>query len=183
VAKPYLAQQRVFNAVYPHSRHYYWKSHKLDSFTDEVIDLVVDQAAQVTSPLSGCRSSASGALWRGWLTSRRRSCTVTPPTTPTSWRRGYQKRRATPTATSNACRGSSTRWNPTAGVYVNFTSDDAEDRVRQTYNDNQGAPTYALKAKYDPTNFFRMNPTSRPAAGEGRTNVRQGSWTGRGKCR
>jgi hypothetical protein len=41
---------------------------------------------------------------------------------------------------------------------VNFTSDDAEDRVRQTYNDNQGAPTYALKAKYDPTNFFRMNP-------------------------
>jgi hypothetical protein len=31
-------------------------------------------------------------------------------------------------------------------------------RVRQTYNDNQGAPTYALKAKYDPTNFFRMNP-------------------------
>jgi hypothetical protein len=55
-------------------------------------------------------------------------------------------------------QGSSTRWNPTAGVYVNFTSDDAEDRVRQTYNDNQGAPTYALKAKYDPTNFFRMNP-------------------------
>ena len=158
MGKPYLAQQRVFNAVYPHSRHYYWKSHKLDSFTDEVIDLVVDQAAQVTSPLSGCRSSASGALWRGWLTSRRRSCTVTPPTTSTSWRRGYQKRRATPTATSNACRGSSTRWNPTAGVYVNFTSDDAEDRVRQTYNDNQGAPTYALKAKYDPTNFFRMNP-------------------------
>jgi hypothetical protein len=52
VAKPYVAHQRVFNAVYPHSRHYYWKSHKLDSLTDEVIDVVVDQAAQVTSPLS-----------------------------------------------------------------------------------------------------------------------------------
>jgi hypothetical protein len=34
-----------------HGRHYCWKSHKLDS-SRAVIDVVVDQAAQVTSPLS-----------------------------------------------------------------------------------------------------------------------------------
>jgi FAD/FMN-containing dehydrogenase len=50
------------------------------------------------------------------------------------------------------------------GVYVNFTSDDAKDRVRQAYSDNQWTRLTALKAKYDPTNFFRMNANSRPAS-------------------
>ena len=48
------------------------------------------------------------------------------------------------------------------GVYVNFTSDDAKDRVRQAYNDNQWTRLTALKAKYDPTNFFRMNANVSP---------------------
>lgn len=43
------------------------------------------------------------------------------------------------------------------GVYVNFTSDDAAQRVRQAYTVQQWARLTALKAKYDPTNFFRMN--------------------------
>jgi FAD/FMN-containing dehydrogenase len=40
---------------------------------------------------------------------------------------------------------------------VNFTSDDAAQRVRQAYTVQQWARLTALKAKYDPTNFFRMN--------------------------
>lgn len=51
------------------------------------------------------------------------------------------------------------------GVYVNFTSDDADQRVRSAYTDRQWARLTALKAKYDPTNFFRMNaniPPDRP---------------------
>jgi hypothetical protein len=48
------------------------------------------------------------------------------------------------------------------GVYVNFTSDDANERVRQAYNENQWARLTALKAKYDPTNFFRMNANIPP---------------------
>jgi hypothetical protein len=43
------------------------------------------------------------------------------------------------------------------GVYVNFTSDDAADRVRAAYTDAQWPRLTALKAKYDPTNFFRLN--------------------------
>jgi FAD/FMN-containing dehydrogenase len=48
------------------------------------------------------------------------------------------------------------------GVYVNFTSDDANERVRQAYNDNQWTRLTGLKAKYDPTNFFRMNANISP---------------------
>ena len=48
------------------------------------------------------------------------------------------------------------------GVYVNFTSDDAAERVRQAYTEGQWARLTALKAKYDPTNFFRMNANITP---------------------
>jgi FAD/FMN-containing dehydrogenase len=48
------------------------------------------------------------------------------------------------------------------GVYVNFTSDDASERVRQAYTGQQWTRLTALKAKYDPTNFFRMNANIPP---------------------
>ena len=48
------------------------------------------------------------------------------------------------------------------GVYVNFTSDDANDRARVAYTDAQWAKLTALKAKYDPTNFFRLNANIPP---------------------
>ena len=51
-----------------------------------------------------------------------------------------------------------------AGIYVNFLGDEGEDRARTAY----GAPKYdrlvALKNKYDPTNFFRVNQNIKPTA-------------------
>ena len=48
------------------------------------------------------------------------------------------------------------------GVYVNFLGDEGEARVRSAY----GKATYerlgALKNKYDPTNFFRLNQNIKP---------------------
>ena len=50
--KPYVAHQKMFDAALPHGRHYYWKSHKLGPLTDETISVIIDQAEQITSPLS-----------------------------------------------------------------------------------------------------------------------------------
>jgi hypothetical protein len=50
----------------------------------------------------------------------------------------------------------------TGGVYVNFMPDDEDDRVHAAYGVNQ-ARLSAIKTKYDPTNFFRLNQNIVPA--------------------
>jgi hypothetical protein len=51
------------------------------------------------------------------------------------------------------------------GVYVNYLSQEGQDRVREAYGPNYER-LVALKNKYDPTNFFRVNQNIR-AAGPG----------------
>jgi FAD/FMN-containing dehydrogenase len=50
------------------------------------------------------------------------------------------------------------------GAYVNFMMEEGEDRIRATYRDNYNRLA-AIKAKYDPANFFRVNQNIKPAAG------------------
>lgn len=49
-----------------------------------------------------------------------------------------------------------------SGVYVNFLGDEGADRVREAYGSNYDRLA-ALKRKYDPTNFFRLNQNIPPA--------------------
>jgi FAD/FMN-containing dehydrogenase len=162
--KPYVAHQRMFDAVYPHGRHYYWKSHKLGPLTDEIIDVVVDHAARVTSPLSAVPIfSLGGAVAR-----------VPEESTAFPYRDASHDVNVVaswlPEEANEADRH--IEWTRrffhalepySRGVYVNFTSDDAGDRIRKAYTDHQWARLTALKAKYDPTNFFRMNANIPPA--------------------
>jgi FAD/FMN-containing dehydrogenase len=51
----------------------------------------------------------------------------------------------------------------TSGVYLNYTSDEGEERVRATYGEKY-ARLVALKDRYDPANMFRLNQNIRPSA-------------------
>jgi hypothetical protein len=48
------------------------------------------------------------------------------------------------------------------GAYLNFMMEEGEDRIRATYRGNY-ARLAAVKAKYDPENFFRVNQNILPA--------------------
>jgi FAD binding domain/Berberine and berberine like len=163
VPKLYVAHQRMFDAAVPHGRHYYWKAHKLGPLTDQIIDVIVEHCAQITSPMSTVPIfSFGGAVARvpsdatafpnrdaahdlnivaSWL----------PEDTGEANRHIDWVRRF-----FNALQPHS------RGVYVNFISDDAGDRIRVAYSDRQWVRLTALKAKYDHTNFFRMNANIPP---------------------
>jgi FAD/FMN-containing dehydrogenase len=53
----------------------------------------------------------------------------------------------------------------TTGVYLNYTSDEGEERVRATYGPAKYERLVALKDKYDPKNLFRLNQNIRPSTG------------------
>jgi FAD/FMN-containing dehydrogenase len=50
------------------------------------------------------------------------------------------------------------------GAYVNFLDDEGEDRVRAAYPGKTWDRLAAIKAKYDPTNLFRLNQNIPPRA-------------------
>jgi FAD/FMN-containing dehydrogenase len=156
--KPYVAHQKLFDPALPHGRCYYWKSHRLGPLTDEIIDVVVAHCSRITSPLSTVPIFCFG----GAMARVPEDATAFPHRNAShdinivaSW---------LPAAADEADRHRA--WVRTmfdalepysVGVYVNFTSDDAAERVRVAYTDQQWRRLTALKAKYDPTNFFRQN--------------------------
>ena len=162
--KAYVAHQKMFDAAYPHGRHYYWKAHKLGPLTDEIIDVVVEHADRVTSPLSAvpifCLGGAVARVPEDSTAFPHRNASH-DLNAVASWLpeeagdadRHMEWARALFDALEPHSRG----------VYVNFTSDDADERARSAYNPAQWAQLTALKAKYDPTNFFRMNANIPPS--------------------
>lgn len=52
----------------------------------------------------------------------------------------------------------------TAGAYVNFLGHDGKDRIREAYPGATWDRLTAIKARYDPTNLFRLNQNIQPSA-------------------
>jgi FAD/FMN-containing dehydrogenase len=53
------------------------------------------------------------------------------------------------------------------GAYVNFLGDEGEARIRDAYPGPTWDRLARIKARYDPTNLFRLNQNVPPGAEEG----------------
>jgi hypothetical protein len=162
---PYLSIQSMLDGGAPHGRHYYWRSHRLPGLSDEVTDTFVNQVGAITSPFSQVNGWAMGGA-----VSR-----VDPEATAVGEREvGFDISFAAAWLPSDPEPDRHVAWaragwealRPhSAGVYVNFISDEGEAGVETAYGDRLKRLT-ALKDRYDPANLFRMNaniPPTRPA--------------------
>ena len=157
---PYVQLQSAGDANFPRGRRYYWKAQFMREISDQAIDTLL--AAYATAPSGSLLvlQQVGGAIGR-----------VPIAETP------YANRDALydcfpisiwdePADDEIHIRWARDLWTAmrpfsTGGVYANNLGDEGTDRVQAAYGENY-ARLVALKNKYDPTNFLRLNQNIRP---------------------
>ena len=159
--QPFVALQSMFDPSFPRGWWYYFRSCDVAELTDDVIDIVADNALRMTSPLTAfpifqlggavARVGEDETAFGGRTSGHTININATTATAEgfdeeREWSRNFWKA-LEPYHTS---------------VYVNFLMEEGEERVRQAYGAEKYARLQALKRKYDPDNFFRLNQNIRP---------------------
>jgi FAD/FMN-containing dehydrogenase len=160
---PFPVLQSLFDGLYPPGLQWYWKANFLKSLSQKSIDLRVEQASKLPTMHSTAHiypiDGAAGRVGIGDTAFQFRDAKwaevivgVDPDPANkekiTTWAKEYW----------DALRPYSEE-----GAYVNFMMDEGQERVMATYGGNY-TRLAAIKKKYDPTNFFRVNQNIRPAA-------------------
>jgi hypothetical protein len=160
--KSYVAVQNMLDpAAFPHGMERYWKSSFLKNPGDDVLDMAVEYAAQMASPLSLLLLYlVHGAASR-----------VPPEATAFGlrdelWNLDVIGQWPTPGQGDPHIKWVRECWNAleafsTGSVYVNHLGADEPERVRAAFGNNY-ARLVQVKQKYDPTNFFRLNQNIKP---------------------
>jgi FAD/FMN-containing dehydrogenase len=159
---PYTSHQALLDGSVPHGLGYYWKSEYLQPLGDAAIDTLVAHAWRAPTPESySAVFHMGGAVGRedpdgSAFEDRRAAHAMTIDgvwTDPgaaaacTAWARGFWE---------------AMRPHSTGRVYVNFLGEEGEERVRAAYGAAKFERLRALKRRFDPTNFFRVNQNIAP---------------------
>lgn len=161
--KAYTAHQAMFDPAYPHGRHYYWKAWKLPPLGDEAIDVIVEQAEAITSPLSAIPIfTLGGAVGR--VDEDATAFTGRSAAHDINFVASWLPDDPEPEKHRAWAREAWAAMRPFAhGVYVNFMSDEPTHQVRVAYGDRKYDRLATLKREYDPSNVFRFNQNIPPA--------------------
>ena len=162
---PFPALQSMFDGLYPAGLHWYWKADFFRELTDEAVQQHTQHGAQLPTPLSSMHLyPVNGKVHR-----------VGPAETPFAHRDavwsqvivGVDPDPGNCDAITAWARGYFDALHPfgSGGAYMNFMMEEGEDRIRATYLGNYSRLA-AIKARYDPGNFFRINQNIKPAGGQ-----------------
>lgn len=158
---PWTAWQSGFDGLLTHGARNYWKSHHIKELSDGCIDKILHFAGDMPSDecevfiphMEGAPSrvpeDATAFAHRG---------TPFVLNIHTRW----QKASADDKCLNWAREFHSSTQEYAQGVYVNFLSEEGDDRVREAYTGEVWDRLVQVKRKYDPDNLFRMNQNIKP---------------------
>jgi FAD/FMN-containing dehydrogenase len=159
--KSFLEHQSMFDSSLPPGYWYYFRACDVAELSDEVIDITAEHALRLKSPVTAFPIfHLGGEVGRVGdqetvFNSRRAGHTFNINAT-TVTRDGFDEER----------EWSRNFWSALAphhtSVYVNFLMEEGEERIRQAYGAEKYDRLKALKRKYDPDNFFRLNQNIPP---------------------
>jgi FAD/FMN-containing dehydrogenase len=158
---PYPALQSMFDAMYPPGLQWYWRGDFFGQLPDRAIDEHLKYGAQLPTLHSTMQLyPVDGATRR-----------VDRHETAFSYRDAKWSMVIVGVDPDPANAEKITAWTKDywaalhpyslGGAYVNFMMDEGIDRVKATYRDNYDR-LVAIKRKYDPNNFFRINQNISP---------------------
>jgi FAD/FMN-containing dehydrogenase len=154
---PYTALQSMLDSAFPYGRQNYWKSTYMPAIGDAAIETIIRHANAVPSPHTVVLiQDFHGAVGRVAPDAMAFGHRDVPHSLAilSNWSDPNESDR-----NIGWTRAFFTEMQPHAahGVYVNeLGHDEGGERVRSAYGGNF-ARLAAIKAQYDPTNFFRMN--------------------------
>lgn len=160
---PHPMLQSFFDPLYPPGLQYYWKADFFREVSDEAVARHVEHGS-LTPTLQSLMHlyPIDGAAHR-----------VGRNDTAFSFRDAHWAEVILGVGTDPADNEKIVSWTrnywealhpySSGGAYVNFMMDEGEDRIKATYRENYDRLA-AVKKKYDPANFFRVNQNIRPAA-------------------
>lgn len=160
---PFPVFQTLFDALYPPGLQWYWRADFFKELSDEAIARHSEHAARLPTMHSTMHLyPVNGAAHR-----------VGNKDTAFSYRDANWAEVIVGVDPEPANRDKITRWckdyfealHPysAGGAYVNFMMEEGQERVKASFRDNYERLA-AVKKKYDPENFFRVNQNIRPAA-------------------
>lgn len=161
---PYPAAQQLIDAFYPPGLQNYWKSSFLKTISDEVIELMADYCARRPTPMCHglIEHQLGGAVRRAGQNA-----------TAFGHRDAEYSFMALGVSAGANDAEKCTHWArdlwsavqpwSTGGVYVNYLADEGAGRTEAAYGQEKYARLVALKNKYDPDNFFRLNQNIKPS--------------------
>jgi len=159
---PWVGWQSGFDGLVDHGARNYWKSHHLKDLSDDCIDQIVAFAGKLPSE----------------------ECEVFIPHMEGAPSRAPQNDTAFAHRSTPFVLSIHTRWQETAddekclkwarefhastqdfasGVYVNFLSQEGEDRIKEAYTVEVWDRLVNIKNTWDPKNLFHMNQNIKPS--------------------
>ena len=159
---PYAELQKILDPAAPPGLRRYWKSGFFTDITDNLLDIILKNLESRPSPLSPFLFfHIRGAM------ARKNADATAFSNRKDQWDGDIISQWTDPVDDEKNIAWAKKFWKDieplTHSVYVNHLgNDDGNDRVRNAYGPNY-ARLSALKKKYDPDNFFRLNNNILPA--------------------